>query len=244
MPTKIRHHNPAGLPRNPAFSQGVSVEGPARTIYVGGQPPATMPQMHRALALRIEADRQRNGRLIRRLREALQASLLLLLLLEILAWLFSIAGSKRERPAASDAGVRTPASSLPCVPDRATPPRSRPRSRQSWPPPAPPHRLRAAGHRPAHGHCLASRHRHPQRRPLRRLRPGRRAAHRPAPAAAPAPKHCGHLPAATCRACKDLVGHVGHRVALTNQLRAHLQLPCPLRSVCSTTSTAPSACDF
>jgi enamine deaminase RidA (YjgF/YER057c/UK114 family) len=37
MPTTIRHHNPAGLPRNPAFSQGVSVEGPARTIYVGGQ---------------------------------------------------------------------------------------------------------------------------------------------------------------------------------------------------------------
>lgn len=28
---------PAGLPRNPAFSQAVSVEGPARTIYVGGQ---------------------------------------------------------------------------------------------------------------------------------------------------------------------------------------------------------------
>jgi hypothetical protein len=58
--------------------------------YVDGQPPATMPQMYRELALRIEADRQRNGRLIRRLREALQASLLLLLL-EILAWLFSIA---------------------------------------------------------------------------------------------------------------------------------------------------------
>ena len=37
MPTKIRHHHPAGLPRNPAFSQGVSVEGPARTIDVGGQ---------------------------------------------------------------------------------------------------------------------------------------------------------------------------------------------------------------
>lgn len=28
---------PAGLPHNPAFAQGVSVEGPARTIYVGGQ---------------------------------------------------------------------------------------------------------------------------------------------------------------------------------------------------------------
>jgi enamine deaminase RidA (YjgF/YER057c/UK114 family) len=33
----VMHHNPAGLPSNPAFSQAVSVEGPARTIYVGGQ---------------------------------------------------------------------------------------------------------------------------------------------------------------------------------------------------------------
>jgi enamine deaminase RidA (YjgF/YER057c/UK114 family) len=31
------HHNPDGLPRNPAFSQAVSVAGAARTIYVGGQ---------------------------------------------------------------------------------------------------------------------------------------------------------------------------------------------------------------
>lgn len=29
--------NPTALPRNPAFSQGVVVTGPARTIYVGGQ---------------------------------------------------------------------------------------------------------------------------------------------------------------------------------------------------------------
>jgi len=36
------------------------------------------------------ADGQRNGRLVRRLREALQIALILLLL-EILAWLFSIA---------------------------------------------------------------------------------------------------------------------------------------------------------
>jgi enamine deaminase RidA (YjgF/YER057c/UK114 family) len=34
---RVAHHNPADLPRNPAFSQAVSVEGPARTIYVGGQ---------------------------------------------------------------------------------------------------------------------------------------------------------------------------------------------------------------
>jgi enamine deaminase RidA (YjgF/YER057c/UK114 family) len=33
----VRHINPAGLPRNPAFSQAVVVEQPARTIYVGGQ---------------------------------------------------------------------------------------------------------------------------------------------------------------------------------------------------------------
>src|SRR2546421_10366821 len=29
--------NPDSLPRNPAFSQGVSVTGSGRTIYVGGQ---------------------------------------------------------------------------------------------------------------------------------------------------------------------------------------------------------------
>ena len=45
--------------------------------------------MHRRLALRVEADRERNGRIIRRLREALQVALVLLLA-QILAWLFSI----------------------------------------------------------------------------------------------------------------------------------------------------------
>jgi enamine deaminase RidA (YjgF/YER057c/UK114 family) len=34
---KIAHINPPALPRNPAFSWAVSVEGQARTIYVGGQ---------------------------------------------------------------------------------------------------------------------------------------------------------------------------------------------------------------
>lgn len=29
--------NPSALPRNPAFSQGVSVAGATRTVYVGGQ---------------------------------------------------------------------------------------------------------------------------------------------------------------------------------------------------------------
>lgn len=33
----LRHLNPAGLPTNPAFSQGVSVEGLVRTVHVGGQ---------------------------------------------------------------------------------------------------------------------------------------------------------------------------------------------------------------
>jgi enamine deaminase RidA (YjgF/YER057c/UK114 family) len=33
----ITHLNPAALPRNPAFSQGVAVDGPVRTVYVGGQ---------------------------------------------------------------------------------------------------------------------------------------------------------------------------------------------------------------
>jgi enamine deaminase RidA (YjgF/YER057c/UK114 family) len=33
----VRHVNPPGLPRNPAFSQAVVVEAPHRTIYVGGQ---------------------------------------------------------------------------------------------------------------------------------------------------------------------------------------------------------------
>src|SRR5262245_63117561 len=33
----VRHINPAGLPRSPAFSQAVVVEQPAKTIYVGGQ---------------------------------------------------------------------------------------------------------------------------------------------------------------------------------------------------------------
>ncbi|MFP3900915.1 MAG: RidA family protein [Acidimicrobiia bacterium] len=33
----IRHINPEGLHRNPAYSQGVVVEQPAKIIYVGGQ---------------------------------------------------------------------------------------------------------------------------------------------------------------------------------------------------------------
>lgn len=33
----IEHLNPDGMHRNPAFSQGIVVEGPRRTVYVGGQ---------------------------------------------------------------------------------------------------------------------------------------------------------------------------------------------------------------
>jgi hypothetical protein len=58
--------------------------------YVDLADPMPMAAMHRELALRIKADWQRNGRIVRRLREALQIALILLLL-EIVAWLFSIA---------------------------------------------------------------------------------------------------------------------------------------------------------
>jgi enamine deaminase RidA (YjgF/YER057c/UK114 family) len=34
---RVRHINPDGLHRSPAFSQAVVVEEPAKTIYIGGQ---------------------------------------------------------------------------------------------------------------------------------------------------------------------------------------------------------------
>jgi enamine deaminase RidA (YjgF/YER057c/UK114 family) len=34
---KITHLNPEGLARNPAFTHAVVVEGPAKTVYIGGQ---------------------------------------------------------------------------------------------------------------------------------------------------------------------------------------------------------------
>jgi hypothetical protein len=58
--------------------------------YVDGDASATMSQMHRALALRMEEDRKSNWRIIQRLRVALQLALILLVL-DILAWLFAIA---------------------------------------------------------------------------------------------------------------------------------------------------------
>src|SRR5215510_1712351 len=59
--------------------------------YVDVAEPPPMAAMHRELALQIKADWRRNGRVVRRLREALQLALILLLL-EMVAWLFSVAG--------------------------------------------------------------------------------------------------------------------------------------------------------
>jgi hypothetical protein len=58
--------------------------------YVDGDAAATLSRMHRELALRMEADRNENWRIIQRLRIALQLALIALVL-EILAWLLAIA---------------------------------------------------------------------------------------------------------------------------------------------------------
>jgi hypothetical protein len=58
--------------------------------FIDNADPASMNDMHRVLALQIKEDWQRNGRIVRRLREAFQISLVLLVA-EILAWMFSIA---------------------------------------------------------------------------------------------------------------------------------------------------------
>jgi hypothetical protein len=59
--------------------------------YVDGAAPAAVSQMHRDLALQLKSYMESNGRLIRRTREALQLAFIFLLL-EIVAWLLSIAG--------------------------------------------------------------------------------------------------------------------------------------------------------
>jgi len=59
--------------------------------YVDSPNPQTMSGMHRALALRIKDDWHNNGKIVRRLREAFQLALILLVV-EILVWMFSIAG--------------------------------------------------------------------------------------------------------------------------------------------------------
>jgi hypothetical protein len=58
--------------------------------YVEGAQPSSMSEIHRSLALRCKSDWASNGRIVRRMREAFQAALVLLMLL-ILAWFFSIA---------------------------------------------------------------------------------------------------------------------------------------------------------
>jgi hypothetical protein len=60
--------------------------------YVDGPRPVSMSEMHRDLALQLKSYMDRNGPLIRRTREALQLAFILVLL-EIAAWLFSIAGA-------------------------------------------------------------------------------------------------------------------------------------------------------
>jgi hypothetical protein len=57
--------------------------------YVDVSAPVPMAEMHRELALQIKADWVRNGRIVRRLREAMQVALILLLA-EIVVWLISI----------------------------------------------------------------------------------------------------------------------------------------------------------
>ena len=58
--------------------------------YVDVPEPPPMAAIHRELALQIKADWRQNGRIVQRLREALQIALILLIA-EIVAWLFSIA---------------------------------------------------------------------------------------------------------------------------------------------------------
>jgi hypothetical protein len=58
--------------------------------YVDGDRPTTMSEMHRALAVRIDQDLRDNWRTVQRIRIALEVALVLLLL-QIMAWLLSIA---------------------------------------------------------------------------------------------------------------------------------------------------------
>lgn len=59
--------------------------------FIDGDTTASMSAMHRALAMRIKTDMLANWRIIQPIRVALQVSLVLLLL-EIAAWLLSIGG--------------------------------------------------------------------------------------------------------------------------------------------------------
>jgi hypothetical protein len=61
--------------------------------YVDRDPSLSMSDLHRALALRVKTDWTANGRVVHRLRQVFQLALVLLLL-DILAWLVSIAGQR------------------------------------------------------------------------------------------------------------------------------------------------------
>ena len=37
VPAQIQHFNPTGLSHNPTFTQVITVSGPVKTIYIGGQ---------------------------------------------------------------------------------------------------------------------------------------------------------------------------------------------------------------
>jgi hypothetical protein len=60
--------------------------------YVDSARPANVADMYRDMALQLKSYMESNGRLIRRTRESLQLAFIFLLL-EIVAWLLSIAGS-------------------------------------------------------------------------------------------------------------------------------------------------------
>jgi hypothetical protein len=59
--------------------------------FVDPEPPASIASMHRSLAVRLKADWRQNGRIVRRMRVALQMALLGLIAM-MLAWMVSIAG--------------------------------------------------------------------------------------------------------------------------------------------------------
>jgi len=60
--------------------------------YIDGPRPASISEMQRELALKLKTYMESNGRLIRRTRLALQLAFILLLV-EIIVWLVSIAGT-------------------------------------------------------------------------------------------------------------------------------------------------------
>jgi hypothetical protein len=60
--------------------------------FVDGTRASSMSEIYRMLTPRINGFRRTNGRIVRRLREALQAALILLIL-NMLAWMISIAGA-------------------------------------------------------------------------------------------------------------------------------------------------------